>query len=178
MKHLPHRRRFSRWILVLLGLISVGLAWPLGQLRFDYNIEKLFPDSDPELQFFQEFRARYENENDYLAIALVNEAGIFEQQFLTQVDSLCRNLGRLEKVIEVFSLTNTRYQKVNVLGQKRQFPLIHLNQPEKYTRDSSFAYALPNFVDNLFSRDGKALCLYLKIREALTRKVESNYWLR
>jgi predicted RND superfamily exporter protein len=170
MKPPHHRRRLSLWVLVLLGLLSAGLALPLGQLRFDYNIEKLFPDSDPELQFFREFRARYENENDYLAIALVNEKGIFEQEFLMRVDSLCRTLGRLENVLEVISLTNTRYQKLNVWGQRRQVPLVHLTQPEKYARDSSFAFSLPNFVDNLFSRDARALCLYLKIRGGLEQE--------
>lgn len=161
-------RKTSSYLLVLLTLLSLGFGSQLPVLRFNYDIETLFPEEDPELAFFRDFRAQFENENDYLALGIVREAGIFQLPFLLQIDSLTQQLSRLPAVEAVSALTNTRYLKITPLGGKQNQRLLHIDRPDRLKQDSVFLYAVPQFIDNLFSRDGKSLCVYLRIQQNLS----------
>lgn len=160
-------KRQSIGILILLLLISGALGLGLSQLKYDYNVERLFPESDTELQFFSAFRERFENENDYLALAIYREAGIYDQAFLEGVDSLGRSLLQEEKVLEVSSIVNATFRKLNVIGLGATIPLIHLAQPERYAEDSTFLASIPHFRHNLVSTDARSLCMYLRIEKGL-----------
>lgn len=160
-------KRQSIGILILLLLISGALGLGLSQLQYDYNVERLFPESDAELQFFSAFRERFENENDYMALAIYREAGIYDQAFLEEVDSLSRSLLQEEKVLEVSSIVNATFRKLNVIGLGATIPLIHLDQPERYAEDSTFLASVPHFRYNLVATDARSLCMYLRIEKGL-----------
>lgn len=161
-------KRQSFGILVLLLLISSGLGLGLSKLKYDYDIERLFPASDAELQFFSAFRERFENENDYLALAIFREEGIYEQAFLEGVDSLSRSLIKEPTILEVSALTNATFHKLNILGLGAAVPLIHLQQADLYPEDSAFLASVPHFRYNLVSPDARSLCMYLRIEKGLS----------
>lgn len=151
--------------LVLLGvLLLTGLMgyWVL-QLQFNYEFENLFPDEDEEVAYFQTFRNRYQNENDYLAIGIRSRESVFRPAFLHAVDSLARELRRLPHVLSVSSLTDERFLRISPIGLRNDIPLIHLEDPAQYPADSTFLFSLPVFVNNVISRDSRSLCLYLRI---------------
>ncbi|MEL6654135.1 MAG: MMPL family transporter, partial [Bacteroidota bacterium] len=164
-------RRQSVLLLLLLLVLSGGLGLGLGHLQYDYDVERLFPASDEELQFFQGFRERFENENDYLALAIFRAEGIFDQAFLEEVDSLGKLLRRQPHILDASSLANASFRKLNALGLGKSSPLIHIEQPKLYAQDSAFLLSVPHFRHNLLSEDARSLCLYLKIEKGLSTEL-------
>ncbi|MFM6926328.1 MAG: hypothetical protein ACKOU7_12555, partial [Ferruginibacter sp.] len=62
-------------VLVTLFITLLSLI-PLRSLKFEFNIEKLFPAGDSELTFFQEFQEQFHSEIDdeLIFIGLKNKA--------------------------------------------------------------------------------------------------------
>lgn len=150
----------SRIAVVIILLITLLSFIPLRSLKFEFNIEKLFPAGDPELAFFQEFQQQFRSEIDdeFIFIGLKNSTGIFKQDFLVKTDSLSRFIGRLDHIIKLYSLTSS-----NVIyfdkGAVNARPLIHIDQPELYTADSVYLFQSKEYRDLLISRDGKSIAI-------------------
>ena len=77
-------RKFSWPAIYIVVAITLLSLIPLSHLKFEFNIEKLFPVRDPDLAFFQEFQHQFHSEIDdeFIFIGLKNEEGIFRQDFL------------------------------------------------------------------------------------------------
>ncbi len=127
-------------------------------LEFDYNFESFFPEGDPETEFYQDFRDKFETDNDFVIIALENEAGIFNHDFLVEIDTLTEELKRLPNVTQVISPTQIKEPIKTAFGFI-QAPLIRVDQPEVYSYDSLKIFSRPELVGSLFSKDGNALML-------------------
>ena len=74
----------SRRIILVLLLLTIFSFIPLRSLKFEFNIEKLFPRDDNDLAFFQRFQQQFHSEMDdeFILIGLKNNNGIFQQDFL------------------------------------------------------------------------------------------------
>ena len=126
----------SRVAIVILLLVTLLCLLPLRTLQFEFNIEKLFPDGDPELAFFQQFQEQFnaKEDDEYIFIGLTNNEGIFRRDFLTKTDSLTRLVQRLPHITKVYSLTTASsiYFANNEVNAR---PVIHIMQPEFYPDD-------------------------------------------
>ncbi len=145
-------RKYS-WI--VLGLIIASSIFWAGQLRnisFDYDLEKLFPANAEETLFFQEFRATFENDNDYILIGIRNEEGVFRYDFLSKIDSLSNRLALLPDVDFVQSPTNLKdYQKRPMSAKLMELPILHWKNPDKYKADSLKIYEKTDLVGQFFA---------------------------
>ena len=70
-------------ILIIIALvIFTGLAGiSASLLEFDYDFENFFPQNDPDLDYFLEYRETFENDNDYVLISVGDKKGIFNTTF-------------------------------------------------------------------------------------------------
>ena len=71
-------------------------------------MEKFFPANDDETDFFFEHRAKFLSDNDFLLIALENEEGVFQKEFLKNVDAYSERLSKIKDVNYVSSITNQK----------------------------------------------------------------------
>lgn len=157
-------------IIVILLLTLLSLI-PLRSLKFDFNIEKLFPHDDTELAFFQEFQYQFRSEIDdeFIFIGLKNKSGIFDQDFLKKTDSLSRFISRQENILKIYSLTAFNmiyFDKVEINAR----PLIHINNPELYASDSVYLFESKEYRDLLISKDGKSIAIAAFNKKNLTNK--------
>jgi predicted RND superfamily exporter protein len=163
-----HQKK-SRLIIFIIGLITLLSLIPLRSLRFEFNIEKLFPHGDPDLVFFQQFQQQFhsEKEDEFILIGLKNEKGIFDKSFLTKTDSLTRFVTRMEHVIKVYSLTsaNVLYFLNEEINAR---PLVHTMQPEFYAADSAYLFNSKEYRDLLVSKDGKSIVIAAFNKQFLT----------
>ena len=75
------------WIsLICFLVVSVFFGYQITNLKFDYDFEKFFPIDDGETDFFFDYRDKFESDNDFLLIAIENDAGAFEKGFLEDVE--------------------------------------------------------------------------------------------
>ena len=150
--------RLAKRILIAIGLITLVAAWNLKDVRFDYNFERFFPVDDPELEFLLEFRDKFEPDNDFTLIAIENNKGVFQQDFLIQVDSLCKVLDKLPLVEKVTGPTRLQYPIMGPLGPISA-SYIHLSKPELYQKDSIRIFSSEHLPGTFFSTTRPAITI-------------------
>ena len=150
-------------IIALFGLIVGFLSPQLTKLRFDYNIDSFFARNDPEVEFYVDFKEKFENENNYLLIGIKNNEGVFTKVFLDRIDSLTNQLKSRDKIIKVYSPTNlSNFVNVPILGIT-QFPIIHLDDQSQFQEDKNRIYASSDFSRSFFSKDTLSVQVLLKV---------------
>ncbi len=160
----------SRILLLIVILISGLLGYfLLSRTHFDYRMESIFPKNDPQLAHYQAFQDSFSSDEEYLAVGIYNEKGLFQEAFLRKLDAFGKDMAALPAVYEVSSLTNLKWLKVYGLGYRKEVPLVHFDQPERYAEDSALLFSLPPFRHNYYSEGGKATCMYLRIEPHLAQ---------
>ncbi|MBI3139620.1 MAG: MMPL family transporter [Sphingobacteriales bacterium] len=149
------------WAGFYLIVLLTGLSFiPLRSLRFDFNSENFFPDGDPDLVFFQEFREQFSShiDDEFIFIGLKNREGLFDREFLVKADSLSRFISRQEHILKLYSLTSANLIYFN--GQEvNARPLIHTGDPSQYAADSAYLFASPEYRNLLVSKDGRSIAI-------------------
>ncbi|MCG8321376.1 MAG: MMPL family transporter [Cytophagales bacterium] len=133
----------------------------IAQLKLDYDFESFFPIGDEDLTYYQEFREKFENDNDYLLIGFQNDPGIFASSFLQKVDSFTTDLENHKSVLSLASPTRLFNPVFSPAGLFK-IPVLHINEPDRYKQDSTRIYEEGKWVGSFFAEDGKALALLLK----------------
>lgn len=154
------RNEKSRLAIFTVLLITALCFIPLRSLKFEFNIEKLFPSGDPDLALFQQFQQQFQSQIDdeFIFIGLQNKDGIFQKDFLTKVDTLTHYITGLPHIVKVYSLTtaNVIYFKDSAINAH---PVIHVYQPQFYKRDSVYLFQSMEYRDLLVSKDGKSIAI-------------------
>ncbi len=156
--------------LVLISLVSAGFFYSLAFIQFDYDFEKFFPESDPDTEYFNEYRKKFETDNDFVLVGLVNEKGIYQQDFLIKADSLTHQLGRIKDITQSISITN--FEEPIYVDFTGSFMLKRLVHPETDTLmkvDSARIMNSKSLVNSLVSSDGKSITVFLKTKPYLSK---------
>ncbi|MFN4234525.1 MAG: efflux RND transporter permease subunit [Bacteroidia bacterium] len=153
--------RWSKHIIIGITLISVVCVFLASRLGFDYNFENYFPKGDPELEFFLQYREKFDNDNDYVLIGLKNNAGIFQKDFLQKIVQLTDSLREIPYIENVTSPVNLKQIIVGPLGPV-EVPYLHPDEEERYGDDSAKVYSNKELVGTFFSPQGKAVTILLK----------------
>lgn len=160
--------KIALWAIAILTVLAVYFS---SQLKFDYNFENFFPEDDPDTEYYKYFRSRFETDNDFAVIGLVNKEGIFERSFLERVDSLGDELRKIPDVVEVNSAIDLKQIKRDpLIGQIFERPIIRIDQPDYYKIDSTKIYDNERWVGTFFSEDAKALLIQLRHTEFLSKE--------
>ncbi|MEM9390384.1 MAG: hypothetical protein AAGA02_07920, partial [Bacteroidota bacterium] len=162
-------RSLAKWSLAVLFFITLLLAYFTQSVKFDYVFEDFFPVGDPDLEYYKKFKSQFENDNNYLLVGLVDKEGIFDPVFLSKVDTLVKQLKKLDGVTSVLAITNAKRAIISQAGIY-QIPYIHLDQPERLQQDSSIIYKSPLLVKSLVSKDGKSVAIILKHKEIYSKE--------
>lgn len=151
------------WLLFVWGVLVVCCIPLLNRLQFDYDIEQFFPEGDEEVGQYDQFREDFENENDYLLVAISRDQGVFDTEFLKRVDLLTDKLTDQKGVQSVESPTNyARYSK-SILHGYTSKPLLHIDDSLRLMKDREILNKFPGPHNMLFSEDFKSIQLVVKI---------------
>jgi uncharacterized protein len=164
-------RKISKVILMVVLAISVFLGFYAKEIKFDYDFEAFFPADDAETQFFEEHRHRFESDNDFIFIALRNEKGAFEQDFLEKVAGFVDSLSKDTLIRDVKCLTHMdEYIKAPFSPLPFKRPYITIDQPEKYASDSVRIFKLPELAGFFINDKADALLVNVQHREYLSKE--------
>ncbi|MCA6078743.1 efflux RND transporter permease subunit [Fulvivirga sedimenti] len=167
-------RRTAYWVIAGLVIITLFFAWQLPNLKFNYVFEDFFPVDDPELAYYQKFKETFGEDNDYLLVSVTSSNGVFNSQFLDQITLVSEELSSLEGTVVVRSITNASQPVIGPLGVF-DVPVIHVEEPEKYTADSSRLFRQENFRSTLLSEDGRTVLLMVEHDHFTTREGADSY---
>jgi predicted RND superfamily exporter protein len=164
------QRRTSYFVIAIIVAITFGCVYLISELRFSYDFEAFFPQDDPETDFYIHFRDEFETDNDFFIVALENDEGIYDLEFLTLVDSLTNRLKEVKNITEVLGPTQiNKYYKDPVLGQVFTIPLLRWNEPDQYEVDKLKVEESPGMIGLFFSQDGKSVAINMKHAGGLSK---------
>lgn len=154
-------RPFQITSFLVFGILAVWSAFLIPRLQFSFDFEQFFPRGDKDLEFFREFIAEFETDDNFLLIALEREDGVFDSSFLARVHDLSLAARKLPYVESSYSLTQFAYPLKTPFGLT-SIPAIHLENPSRYESDRKKVLADERLVYNLIDPEGTALVIYLK----------------
>ena len=145
-------------------LLSVLSSFYIFQLKFAFDFEQFFPEGDKDLEFFRDFIAEFETDDNFLILAIANKEGVFEQSYLKDFHELTLESRKLPHVLQSNSLTTFSYPLKTPFAIT-SIPAIHIDKPEKYERDKEKILSDERFIYNLISPDAKTMTILLKTKE-------------
>jgi predicted RND superfamily exporter protein len=166
--------KYRKTIVLIIGLIALASVYFSTQVRFVFDFERFFPQGDEDLNYFNEFKEEFEDDDNFLLVAFSDPVSIFNQDLLVRVDSFTRLCSTWEYVVDVQSITNFKYfVKFPLGGFSPPYPAIKLDRPERLPRDSSKVMQDERIVGNLISKNGKSTVVFIKTKNRLSLE-ESN----
>ena len=177
----PNENSFARWTkvlaLVLIGA-TVFFGFQVKNLQFDYDFEKFFPAEDSDADFFYQHREQFEFDNNFILLGVENKKGVFQPDFLLQLDLLTKSLeDNMPYVQGVRSITNQNeiflYQGGG--SSKKSYINFSLWNDSSTTleqvlkSDSSRIFNSKELVNTLIANDAKSVCVFIKHDNDLSR---------
>lgn len=158
-------KKYSWWVLALVFVLTAFFGWQLRNISFDYDFEKFFPKGDAETKFFYDYRDRFESDNDFLLIAIENSAGVFEEDFIKELDQYTKDVETAEHVQYARSITNASYG--TSFGKLK--PYIDLSDFDR-KRDSSAVYSHKELLNSIVAPNGKSVCVFVRHDDFISQK--------
>ncbi len=148
---------------------SILCGFQIKSLQFNYNFEDFFPNEDNELEVYNNFREKFEYDNEFVLIALENKKGIFQKDFLEKINSLTNDCAKLNYVSKVISPTNLKALSLGGLVPM-QTKVLHYDDPDLYKDDSTRIYESGELIGSFFPKNAKSLTIYIKTFDELSKK--------
>ena len=164
-------KKFIVALTILVAIVSIFFAT---QVRFVFDFERFFPQGDDDLNYFNEFKEEFEDDDNYLLVALSDSVSVFNQKLLLTIDSFTRMSSTWDNVVNTQSITSFNYfVKFPFGGFSPPYPAIKLDRPERLPRDSAKIMADERLVGNLISKNAKSTVIFIKTKNRLSLE-ESN----
>ena len=155
--------RISKYIidngLLLLALIFALTSFFFYQaflseykLKIDFSIEQMFPTTDPDKDYYEEFKNMYGREDNTIFLSYTND-NIFSDENLSIVELLSEELRKINNIDYVFSLGNLWEDGDGKIGEE-------LSESERLNKISS-----NKIYSALLSNDNLSSLIILKINE-------------
>ncbi|MFK7948231.1 MAG: RND family transporter [Saprospiraceae bacterium] len=165
--------KYRNLIIGVFAALALGSVVSLFFLKFSFNFEDFFPQGDPDLEFFERFKDKFEADDNFLLIAVENEEGVFEKDFLEKFDSLGKLVKPLQQIVDVQSITTIKYPIITPLFTT-QVDAVHIDDPSRYEEDKKRLLEDERFVGNLISEDATAVVLYAKTTDKMFQSDAEN----
>ncbi len=166
-------KRSSILIIITLVIFTGVAAFLSSRLAFDYDFEHFFPQNDPDLDYFLDYRETFENDNDYVLISVGNQESVFNKEFLQKVNRFSSDLSKLNHIEEVISPTNIKQPILNTFGYI-EIPLLHIDDPSKLKSDSLRISKSNEYTKTLFSSDFESVCIVIHNSQIITKKASDE----
>ncbi len=153
---------YPKRVLTIIAIITAAALGTASRLQFDFTIENLFPENDPEVDAYFEFREEFEGEDDLISLAY--DAGDpFSRENLLSTRMLTEAFSNIEGISEVTSLTNVELFEP---GENLVMAAVYRTVPG--TQDSldllkGRVMSSQLLTDNLVSSDGKTAAFILEL---------------
>ncbi len=191
---------YPKLVISFFATLSIlGLFLAISRINFSFDFEQFFPSGDEDLEYFLEFRERFEPDDNFLLIGIKREEGVFQKEFLEKVLQFSLDIRRTEWVVqEADTIDNSIYTvKENNQGDTSIFynpvqsaqcllqfeypirnvftgfstiPAIHLEDSTLFSRDSMRIMKDERLVGNFISEDAKTLVVVLKTVENIDQE--------
>lgn len=164
-------KKLSKAGLYVILFLSVLLAFKAKDIGFDYDFEAFFPKDDAETRFFEEHRQRFESDNDFIFIVLLNKPTVFDREFLLRVDAFADSLSKDPEIKAVQSLTNmVEFVKTPFSPMVFKNKYLNLEEGHDFEKDSIRIYKHPELAGFFINETADGILVFLKHSQNLAKK--------
>jgi len=163
------KKKISFLSLGLSLCITLGIFIFPPSIDFDYDFESFFPQDDRELSFYQQFRSEFENDNDYLLIALGHQPDVFDSVFLENTNQLLNAIEGMDGVEKVFSLLNLSEPIISPFGIRNQ-PLLEWEDAIGLEKAKGKILQSKQWKENLINEKGNYLLLIVHNKQRISKE--------
>lgn len=164
-------KNIARITITVVLIISTFFIFQASKVGFDYNFEDFFAKGDPETEFFETHRRRFETDNDFIFIALKNDPSVFDTEFLKRVRGFVNEISQDSLVENVQCLTHMDdYVKNPNSPLVFDRPYLDIDDPSKMKTDSARIFKRPELVGYMITEDASAILVYIKHLEFLAKE--------
>lgn len=160
----------SRAALLVVVTITSVFGYFVTKVEFNYDFESFFAKDDPETEFFENHRKRFESDNDFIFVAFRRDDGVFEQNFLQRVSSFVDQIREDSLVVDVQSLTHMDdYVASPFSSAVFTRPMMDVENPSNYPSDSARIFSRPELQGYFINEKATALLVLIKHRQYLSK---------
>jgi uncharacterized protein len=132
------------WLLIVLGIITLGAAYQSTKVQMHYNFAKTVPADDPDLVEYLKFKEIFGEDGSVLVVGIKTDK-LFEKDFFNSWISLTHHVKAIEGVEQILSLGNlSNLQKIDSLQTLKLVPLFGNQVQSQHQLDS-----IKNIIANL-----------------------------
>lgn len=119
-------------LMILLGIITVFMAYQAQFIKWSYSLQNIVPDSDEEMIYFQEFKKTYGEDGNALVLAL-QDSSVYEVENFRNLSYMVKELEKLDGVQGVLGLPNLKILLKNTEEKKFDFVPLFKEIPNNQT---------------------------------------------
>ena len=157
--------QFKYPILIITVALTIISGYFIPQMKAKYDLEDFFPSDDPALDFYREYHDNFGSDEDVILIAIHNENGILNINFLEKIEKLRRNLRDLKNIEKATAITSVEKVKNTPFGLVTQ-PVLDLKKINRQS-DSIRLLKEPLLPNLLISNDLRTTTLILELKKLL-----------
>lgn len=163
--------KYAKIVLFIVGAITLFFLYSLKDLKFDYDFTAFYAQNDPETQFFEEHKARFGTDNDFIFMSIENPPSVFNFNFLNKVNQFVEELSEDSLVTKVTCLTNmNEYVKTPYSRFAIKVPYLNICDSCHYRNDSLRIFNRPEIQAFFINKDASGLMVRIDHQEYLSKQ--------
>lgn len=168
MLHLKYRKAvLGIFTILALGSIVLGAM----RIHFVFDFEQFFPKGDKDLDYFLEFREKFEADDRFLLVAVKRKEGVFEQKFLEKFHDFTLKSRDLPGIEDVTSPTKLVYPiKIPFGDMLTAIEAIHIDDTSRYDSDRRKLLADERMRNTLIDTSATTLVVAMKTMDNIEQK--------
>ena len=135
--------KYRLTLIVILGLITLFMGYQARKVEYSYNLATVVPASDPDMEFFQQFKKNFGEDGNILAIGF-DDSAIYKTDNFRRFKYLSEALQKVKGVKQVLSLPVLKMLVKDTQNKAFKFEPIFPEIPENQSKLDS----LLNFANN------------------------------
>jgi uncharacterized protein len=163
-------------ILLVLAVITAFMGYKASFVRLDYEFLKLLPSNDPTLVEYEEFKQRFGEDGNILALGIL-EKDLFELKKFNAWYNLGNHLRKVEGIEEVISIAHLYNLEKNPEERKFDFHPIIQKKPETQQELDSLKeviYSLPFYRNRIYNTETGATLMAVSVNRKIVNSADRD----
>ena len=99
--------KFRLFLIIILGIVTVFMAFQAKDLEMSYEFAQTVPNNDPDMIQFKAFKEQFGEDGNILALGIL-DSSLYTPRNFYRLSLLCDELSKIDGVVEVLGLPNLK----------------------------------------------------------------------
>ncbi len=168
--------KYRLYLILFIVAVTMFMGYHASFIELSYDLAKVVPDTDPEMEYLQRFKQQFGEDGNVLALG-IKDSSVYEVDKFRQFRYLADELGRLEGVSSVLGLPVLKVLQTNRQEQKFELEDLFPEIPDDQDKlDSLLAVAksLKFYSGQLINEDNGATIILVTISGNVLNSEDRN----